>query len=57
MPGDARQYVCRITDDARAAPGAARHARRKEASPMTARHSTQHPVRALLTAARVRSLV
>lgn len=28
-----------------------------EVSPMTARHSTQHPVRALLPAARVRGLV
>ncbi|MEU6819117.1 hypothetical protein ABZ921_00710 [Streptomyces atriruber] len=46
-----------ITDDARAASGAVRHERRKEVSPMTARHSTQHPVRALLTAARVHSLV
>ncbi|MEW2390468.1 hypothetical protein AB0933_19155 [Streptomyces venezuelae] len=46
-----------ITDDARAAPGANRHERRMEVSPMTARHSTQHPVRALLAAARVRDLV
>ncbi|MET8690294.1 hypothetical protein ABZV77_39415 [Streptomyces sp. NPDC004732] len=46
-----------IADDARAAPGAERHERRREVSPMTARHSTQYPVRALLTTARVHSLV